>query len=102
MHTEEREAAIAHRAEVNGDPVRLWVKGAFRRFDVYLVPVDLLQLNADNRRFRAEKLQWEEELERPLDPTASEDDELSVISILLDDNQQIIDGRVQGKMGKDA
>jgi hypothetical protein len=103
MNSDERRAAIARRAEpIENETERLWVRGAFRPFQIYRAPVELLQLNADNRRFRAEKLQFEEDLERPLDPAASEDDELSIISILLDENHQIVDDQVQGKMGKDA
>lgn len=47
---------------------RLWVRNSWRACDVLEVPVDALVLNADNRRFRAERLWAEEQLGRSLDP----------------------------------
>ncbi len=99
---EERTKAIADRAQAVGRTDRKWVKGAHQLFDVLRVPVDYLILNADNRRFRAEKLGWEEELGRPLDPQSSEKDERSLVSILLDDAHRIADDEVVGKPSKDA
>ncbi len=99
---EERTDAIARHAEAVGRDDRKWVRGAFHTFPIRRVPVKYLVLNADNRRFRAEKLRWEEELGRPLDPLASEADEASLISILLDDSVQITDDQLTGKPSKDA
>src|SRR4051812_39633615 len=102
MNSEERKAAIANRRSAVGRPDRRWVRGAFTDFPIYRVPVEYLVLNADNRRFRAEKLRWEEELERPLDPQARSADERSIISILLDEGQRIADDEIVGKPSKDA
>lgn len=99
---DERQEAIATRREETGRTERRWVKGEFREFPVYRVPVDLLVLNADNRRFSAERIKWEEQLGRKLDPLASEDDEASVISILLDKNQELVGNRIQGRPSKDT
>jgi hypothetical protein len=102
VNPDEREQAIAARRVDAGRTERKWVKGEFQEFPVYRVPTDLLLLNADNRRFRAERIKWEEELGRPLDPIASEDDEASIISILLDKDQELLGARVQGKPSKDT
>jgi hypothetical protein len=103
MTPDERVAALVERRELITDrKERKWVKGEFQTFDIHRVPVELLVLNADNRRFKAEKLQWEQELGRTLDPLASEDDEESIISILLDVNQHIDQDRITGKQSKDT
>jgi hypothetical protein len=102
MTSDERQQAIQSRRTEVGRTDRRWVRGAFQDFPIYRVPVDFLALNADNRRFRAEKLRWEEELERPLDPQASEADERSIISILLDEGHRIADDEIIGKPSKDA
>jgi hypothetical protein len=102
MTPDERRSAIAERKSPVGRTDRRWVRGAFHDFDIHRVPVEYLILNADNRRFRAEKLRWEELLERPLDPQADARDERSIISILLDENQRIADDQVVGKPSKDA
>lgn len=102
MTPEERTKAISNTAEEVGRTDRKWVKGAHQLFPIFRVPVDYLILNADNRRFRAEKLGWEEELGRPLDPQSSEKDERSLVSILLDDGHRIADDEVMGKPSKDA
>jgi hypothetical protein len=103
MTPDERTAAIRERSQAIPDRKdRRWVRGAFKNFDIWRTPVDYLVLNADNRRFRAEKLKWEEELGRALDPQASEVDERSVISILLDDNHRVADDEIVGKTSKDA
>jgi hypothetical protein len=98
----ERRAAIESRKDAVGRTDRRWVRGQFRDFPIYQVPVEFLILNADNRRFRAERLRWEEDLGRPLDPQASESDERSIISILLDDGHRIADDEIVGKASKDS
>lgn len=103
MTPAERAAAIESRKEkVEGRGDRRWARGAFRVFDIFRVPVEYLVLNADNRRFRAERLRWEEELGRELDPIASEADERSIMSILLDDDCRIADDEVVGKESKES
>ena len=102
MNPDERREAIAARHVEVRRAERKWAKGDFQNFPVYRVPVDLLVLNTDNRRFKAERIKWESELGRPLDPLASEDDEASVIGILLDRDHELLHGRVQGKPSKDT
>lgn len=102
LNADERAAAIGSRQEAVNRTDRRWVKGHFVDFEIYRVPIEYLVLNADNRRFRAEKLWWEEELGRTIDPLASEKDERTVISILLDDGLRIADDEVLGKESKDA
>src|SRR4051812_30249666 len=101
LQPEERKAAIETRKAEVGRTDRRWVRGAYREFPIYQVPVEYLVLNADNRRFRAEKLRWEEDLGRALDPQASEKDQQSIISILLDDAHRIADDEIVGKTSKD-
>ena len=47
---------------------RLWVHDSWTHRAIYQVPVDALVLNADNRRFRAERMWAEAQLGRALDP----------------------------------
>ena len=65
------------------------------------VPVDALLLNVDNRRFAAERTLMESKLGHPLDPENSEDDEISVISILLDTGHDVDGNLVKGTPSKD-
>ena len=65
------------------------------------VPVDALALNVDNRRFAAERLWAQEQLERSLDPENHPDDELSVESLLLDKSHRVSNGRIAGTSSKD-
>jgi len=102
MTPDERIAAIKQRSSATNRQSRQWARGKFDDFDILLVPVELLVLNAGNRRFHAEKLNWEEQLGRELDPQSSPADERSIISILLDDNQRIADDEIVGKTSKDA
>lgn len=102
LNSDERTSAIESRKTPVDRTDRRWVRGEFTDFPIHRVPVEYLVLNADNRRFRAEKLRWEEELGRKLDPQASEVDERSIVSILLDDSQRIADDEVVGKPSKDA
>lgn len=102
MTPDERTAAITQRSSKTNRQSRQWARGKFTDFDILLVPVELLVLNAGNRRFHAEKLNWEEQLGRTLDPQANVSDERSIISILLDDNHRIADDEIVGKTSKDA
>ena len=71
----ERQQVINDRKQPTDQKHRLWVRNQWRQFDVFEVPVDALVLNADNRRFRAERLWAEEQLDRSLDPENHPDDE---------------------------
>lgn len=77
--------------------VRIWVQDGWRDFAVYRVPVDALLLNADNRRFRAERMWAEEHLGRQLDPENIPGDELSITSLLLDVSHRVEGDQVVGK-----
>jgi hypothetical protein len=72
---------------------RVWCKNDWLPFNVYSVPVDALSLNIDNRRFTAEKTLVEERLGHTLDPENNPNDELSVVSILLD-SAHTVDGEI--------
>src|SRR6266568_5383236 len=96
MKKEDRVAAIKESTGPTKKPlrpVRLWCHDDWRDFPVFSVPVDALVLNIDNRRFAAERRLIEEKLGHQLDPENSPNDELSVISVLLDSNW-IADGDV--------
>jgi len=99
---DERREAIASRRQPAGRTERRWVQGQFELFEVYRVPTDLLILNATNRRFAAERIFWEQELGRPLDPLASEQDEESIISILLDKDHIAQGATIEGTPSKDT
>lgn len=100
MNVEERRRLIAERKEGTERKVRIWCKDTWRDFQVFRVPVEALLLNADNRRFAAERQLHEERLGHSLDPENNPDDEQSIISILLDSNQQVDGGRVRGTPSK--
>lgn len=100
MNSEERRRIIAERKEPTDRRVRLWCKDSWRDFQVFRVPVEALLLNAENRRFAAERQLHEDRLGHSLDPENSPDDEQSVISILLDSNQHVDGGRVVGTPSK--
>ena len=102
MNATQRRQAIEKRSESADDRrVRLWCKDRWREFPVMWVPVDALLLNVDNRRFAAERTLMESKLGHPLDPENSEDDEISVISILLDAGHDVDGNLVKGTPSKD-
>lgn len=82
--------------------IRLWCKGNWRDFPVYQVPTSALLLNIDNRRFAAERLQYERDLGHSLDPETNPNDEKSVISILLDAHPVVDGDVVKGSPKRDA
>jgi hypothetical protein len=95
--SEERAGQIDSKRElVANRRERLWAKGQFRDFEVFRVPVDLLQLNPRNRRFRAEREAFERELGRRLEPAVWPKDERSVISLLLDDDVHLTGDEIVG------
>jgi len=102
MNAKERRELIEQRKEDTGRRFRLWCKDTWKEFEIFRVPVEALLLNADNRRFAAERKLHEEKLGHSLDPENSPDDEHSIISILLDTNQQVDGNCVKGKPSKDT
>ena len=101
MNATQRREAIENRSESAERTVRLWCKDRWRDFPVERVPVDALLLNVDNRRFAAERSLMESQLAHPLDPENSEDDEISVISILLDTGHDVDGNIVKGTPSRD-
>ena len=101
MNANQRSQEIKDRSERTDRTVRLWCKDQWRDFQVMRVPVNALLLNVDNRRFAAERTLMESQLGHPLDPENSEDDELSVISILLDTGNDVDGDIVKGTPSKD-
>lgn len=101
MTADERRRMIEQRKETTERKERLWCKDNWLLFDVLRVPVESLLLNVDNRRFAAERKLMEEKLGHPLDPENSADDELSVVSILLDTSLDVDGNRVVGQSSKD-
>ena len=102
MNATQRRQAIESRGEsADGRTERLWCKDRWRDFPVMRVPVDALLLNVDNRRFAAERTLMESKLDHSLDPENSEDDEISVISILLDTGHDVDGNLVKGTPSKD-
>lgn len=104
MDATERTAAIrAQRQRADRPEEQLWVADAWRSFDVWRVPLDLLVLNVENRRFAAERKYFEAKLGgSTLDPENRELDALSLESILLDSGRRVENGRVVGKPSKDT
>ncbi|WP_328381137.1 hypothetical protein OHQ88_27940 [Micromonospora zamorensis] len=89
----ERIQQIAQRSTRTARKERLWVRDAWREFEIFEVPVDLLVLNIDNRRFRAERMWAEDKLGSFLDPENSPDHERSIESLLLETAHRLdIDG----------
>lgn len=102
MTAQERRLMTAGRKHPIGRKDRLWCKDNWQDFDVYRVPVEALLLNVDNRRFAAERKLMEEQLAHSLDPENSPDDEISVISILLDTSLDVDGDKVIGQTSKDS
>ena len=106
MDATERTAAIrVQRQPANRPAEQLWIADAWRSFEVWRVPLDLLVLNVENRRFAAERKYFEAKLGGlTLDPENRELDALSLESILLDSiaSRRIENGRVVGKPSKDT
>ncbi len=101
MNADQRRRMIEERREVLDRKEHLWCKDRWRNFQVIRVPVDALLLNVDNRRFAAERTLMESKLGRSLDPENSEDDEVSVMSILLDVGCDVDGNIVSGTPSKD-
>ncbi len=101
MDTDERRNLINTRKKPQKFPARLWVRDEWREFEVWQVPVEALLLNIDNRRFAAERKLIEKQLGHALDPENKLEDEISVISILLDTGIGVKGDRVVGKPSKD-
>ena len=96
MNATQRRQVNETRSESAERTERLWCKDRWRDFPVMRVLVDALLLNVDNRRFAAERTLMESKLGHPLDPENSADDEISVISILLDTGWDVDGNLVKG------
>jgi hypothetical protein len=104
MNEKERTAMIINeirRAGAATSQQRLWCKEEWKEFPRCKVPVDALVLNIDKRRFAAERKLMEEKLGHSLDPENNPNDELSVISILLDTSHHVDGDVVKGTPSKD-
>ena len=86
---------------LTGASSKIWVLGQWQNLPVRRVSVSELTLNIDNRRFAAERQLFEQHLGHSLDPENSEEDALSIESILLDRDLQVDGNLVVGKPGKD-
>ncbi len=106
MDATERRAAITNQRQGANQPAeRLWVADTWRSFEVWRVPLNLLVLNVENRRFAAERKYFEAKLGGlTLDPENREVDALSIESILLDSagSRRVENGRVVGRPSKDT
>lgn len=100
MNKDERIAELTAKLTETPNTTRIWVKGEFQELPVLRAPTELLYLNDDNRRFRAEAQGTAAELGRQLDPTSRPADELSIISLLLDRDPHVEDDEVVGKPDK--
>jgi len=101
MTRAQRKRLIEEKKKTTERKVRLWSNDQWHDLTVWRVPVTALLLNADNRRFKAEKQLLEQKLGRSLDPERSVEDERSVISILLDSAPTVDGDSIRGKPSKD-
>lgn len=100
MSPEERRVALEERRVLDDKRTcRIWARSAFVDFPVFSVPTDLLVLNPENRRFRAEAQEVVKELEHDLDAEA---DESSIMVLLLDKDPHVEGDRVVGSASKDT
>lgn len=97
----ERIQTIAERKRPTERVERLWIRNSWETLAVHTVPEDVLVLNVENRRFRAERMLAEEQLGRALDPENQPDDERSIESLLLDTTHRVVGNRVVGKPSDD-
>jgi hypothetical protein len=102
MNRDERIQLLNARMTSANRTERIWVKGGNEDLPIYRAPVASLYLNYNNRRFKAEAQGAAEELNRTLDPLNSDDDEQSVMSLLLDREPRIEGRRIVGKPNKEA
>jgi hypothetical protein len=101
MNKDERITELDAKLSDTDRTERIWAKGEFKDLPIKRAPTDLLYLNDDNRRFRAEAQGAAVDLGRGLDPTSNPDDELSIISLLLDRDPHVEGDKVVGKPSKD-
>jgi hypothetical protein len=102
VNKDERMAELKAKLADGGRTERIWVRGSYEELHVWKAPTDLLYLNDDNRRFRAEAQGVAAELNRTLDPRSNPQDEESVISLLLDRNPMVAGDKVVGTASKEA
>jgi len=101
MNATQRRQTINDRKDSTDRQIRLWCKDQWKDFPIFRVPVDALLLNVDNRRFASERTLMQSKLGHALDPENSDNDELSVISILLDVGLDVDGDVVKGNPSKD-
>jgi hypothetical protein len=100
VNAEERSRALTERrVPAEERTARIWTASKFVDFTVYTVPTELLVLNPENRRFRAEAQEVVGELRHPL---KAEVDEPSIIALLLDKDPRVEGDRVVGSASKDT
>jgi hypothetical protein len=102
VNKDERIAELRTKLSPTNRTDRIWTKGAFEDLSIQRAPTDLLYLNHDNRRFRAEAQGAAAELGRQLDPASNPHDEASIISLLLDRDPHVEGDEILGKPSKDA
>jgi hypothetical protein len=102
MNKDERIAQLGAKLNDTDKTDRIWVKGEFQDLRVARVPIEVLYLNDDNRRFRAEAQGAAADLGRRLDPASNPEDELSIISLLLDRDPHVENDKVVGKPAKES
>ena len=98
----ERVQSIQTRKKKLPDQQKLWIRDSWTTYQVWRVPIDDLVLNVDNRRFAAERLWAQDQLDRHLDPENFPDDELCIESLLLDKSHRMENGQITGKPSKDS
>lgn len=98
----ERVQYINERMREVGRTERMWIRDAWREFPIVLVPVDGLLINADNRRFRAERMWAEAQLGRSLDPENLPQDERTIESLLLDTSHRLEGDHLTGTPSNDS
>ena len=108
MTPEQRAAAIDERKQPQPSAEKqalhkIWVRDDWAYYDVWQVPIELLVLNADNKRFSSERELVEHNLQRELDPANNPSDEQSIIAILLDSSVDVDfeQGQAVGTPSKD-
>jgi hypothetical protein len=103
MNKDERTALLRSKlTPVTVRTERIWTKGAYQDLPIYRAPTEMLYLNDDNRRFRAEAQEAAVDLGRKLDPTTRAVDQESIISLLLDREPRVEEDRVVGKPSKET
>jgi hypothetical protein len=102
MNKDERVTELSAKLEDTDRTDRIWTKGEFKDLLIKRAPTELLYLNDDNRRFRAEAQGAVAQLGRAMDPMSNADDEESIMSLLLDRDPHVEGDKVAGRPSKDS